>query len=358
MEKQKGFRTALIIAGLLFFMMIVGGRDGVAAPTADPDTTVAQCQQEACKSWKPACTGGPVPTGSELLVIRWLGNSNYEVSYRGQVILVDNFYNRGSRAPYVGFTPDQVKRADAIFVTHGHKDHMSDTAQVALQTNAPVYGHQTVIDTLLKQGVPAKQLNSFKGLETFTFDGFTVQMVHIYHNIGAKTLYRDAIKDYMKPTPAQLAEEAAIDAKGSNSPDITLQGLFAFLFTFDSGFTFLGAESAAHPQGWTDQLKTVVQKNNATFDVVAVPYQVGYAPLTDIQTKTWPFIQLTNPRLIIPLHHDVFPDFPMSPTEPLAQKIKEELPGSRFYSPLYREPLCFNVRARSSSPLLPLCADK
>ena len=358
MTKRSGSNTGFIIAVLLFFMMVAGRGSGAAAPAAEPDATTSLCRQEACRSWVPACTWGPVPTGSELLVIRWLGNSNYEVSYKGQVILVDNFYNRGSRAPYVGFTPDQVKRADAIFITHGHKDHMSDTAQVALQTNAPVYGHQTVIDTLLKQGVPAQQLHAFNGLETFKFDGFTVQMVHIYHNIGGKTLYRDAIKDYTKPTPAQLAEEAAIDSRGSNSPDITLKGLFAFLFTFDSGFTFLGAESAAHPQGWTDQLKTAVKKHNSTFDVVAVPYQVGYAPLTDIQTKTWPFIQLTNPRLIFPLHHDVFPDFPMSPTEPLAQKIKEELPGSRFYSPLYREPLCFNVRARSGSPLLPLCADK
>jgi L-ascorbate metabolism protein UlaG (beta-lactamase superfamily) len=316
---------------------------------------VAPCDQEACKSWKPACTGGPVPTDPDILVIRWLGNANYEVSFRRQVILIDNFYNRGSRAPAIGFTAEEVKTADAIFVTHGHKDHMSDTAQVARQTRAPVYGHQTVIDKLLTQGVAAEQMHAFRGLETYRFDGFTVQMIHVYHNIGAKTLYRDAINQYMPPTPEQLAEEAAINAKGSNSPDITLQGLFAFLLAFDSGFTFLGAESAAHPLGWTEQLKSVVKENGNRFDVAAVPYQVGYAPAKDIQVKTWPFIRLTNPRLILPLHHDTFPDFPMSPTEPLAQKIREELPGASFYSPLYREPLCFNVHAGRNSRLMPLC---
>jgi L-ascorbate metabolism protein UlaG (beta-lactamase superfamily) len=355
MGEKSYLRMGFLIVGALLFLATAGDVWAAAKKTAPSTKAPALCSQEACKSWIPACIGGPVPAGPDLAVIRWLGNSNYEVSHQGQVILVDNFYKRGSRAPFVGFTPDQVKRADAIFVTHGHKDHMSDTAQVALQTKAPVYGHQHVLDKLLTQNVPSEQLHAFTGLESFRFKGFKVQMVHIYHNIGAKTLYRDAINDFTKPTPAQLAEEKEINDRGSNWPGIVEEGLFAFLFTFDSGFTFLAGESAAHPKGWTDQILTVVKEHNHRFDVVGIPYQAGYAPLTDMPAKAWPFVQLTNPRLAIPLHHDVFPDFPMSPTEPLAQKIKEEKPATAFYSPLYREPLCFNVRTSRQGRLMPLC---
>jgi L-ascorbate metabolism protein UlaG (beta-lactamase superfamily) len=334
----------------LFALFLLLAFEGVRGQSTAP-----VCAQAACTSWIPACIGGPVPTDPNLLVIRWLGNANYEVAFRGQIILVDNFYNRGPRAPSVGFKADQVRKADAIFVTHGHKDHMSDTAQVAFQTHAPVYGHQTVMDKLSTQGVPSEQMHAFSGLERFKFNGFTVQMIHIYHNVPGKTAFRDAINQYQLPTAEQIAEEDAINAKGSNSPDITLKGLFAFLFTFDGGFTFLGAESAANPLGWTDQLKAIVQENKNHFDIVGVPYQVGYAPISDIAVKTWPFIQLTGPRLVLPLHHDPFPDFPMSPTEPLAQKIREEKPETGFYSPLYREPLCFDFRAGRPAKLSPLC---
>ena len=358
MAEKSYLKKGFFILGALLFLTTAGDASAAAKKTAPVKMKAGLCSQEACKSWTPACIGGPIATGPDLAVIRWLGNSNYEVSHQGQVILVDNFYKRGSRAPFVGFTPDQVKRADAIFVTHGHKDHMSDTAQVALQTKAPVYGHQHVIDKLLTQNVPAGQLHAFKGLELFKFKGFTVQMVHIYHNIGAKTLYRNAINDYTKPSPAQLAEEDEISSRGSNWPGIVEEGLFAFLFTFDSGFTFLAGESAAHPQGWTDQMLTVAKEHKNRFDVVGIPYQAGYAPLTDMLAKAWPMVQLTNPRLAIPLHHDVFPDFPMSPTEPLAQKIHDEKPATAFYSPLYREPLSFNVRASRQGTLMPLCTTR
>ena len=334
----------------LFALFLMFSLEGVPSQTSP-----AVCTQAACTSWMPACIGGPVPTDPDLLVIRWLGNANYEVAFRGQIVLVDNYYNRGPRAPSLGFTPDQVKKADAIFVTHGHKDHMSDTAQVALQTHAPVYGHQTVIEKLSTQGVPAEQMHAFSGLEKFKFNGFAVQMIHIYHNVPAKTAFRDAINQYLPRTAEQTAEEDAMNARGSNSPDIALKGLFAFLFTFDGGFTFLGAESAANPLGWTDQLQAIVQEHKNHFDIVGAPYQVGYAPISDIAKKTWPFIRLTGPRLVLPLHHDTFPDFPMSPTEPLAQRIREEKPEAGFYSPLYREPLCFNVGAGRSAKLSPLC---
>lgn len=50
----------------------------------------------------PACMGGPVLSDGDYVCLRWLGNCCWEINYRNQVVLLDNFYNRGKRAPETG----------------------------------------------------------------------------------------------------------------------------------------------------------------------------------------------------------------------------------------------------------------
>jgi hypothetical protein len=51
---------------------------------------------EACNSYKPAVTGGPMPSPeSDTVVIRWLGNANFEFAYKGKVYLFDAYFDRG-----------------------------------------------------------------------------------------------------------------------------------------------------------------------------------------------------------------------------------------------------------------------
>ena len=41
---------------------------------------------EACNSYKAAVTGGPMPPAeSDIVVIRWLGNANFEFAHKGKV---------------------------------------------------------------------------------------------------------------------------------------------------------------------------------------------------------------------------------------------------------------------------------
>jgi|SRR5215831_2327609 len=60
---------------------------------------------------------------------------------------------------------------------------------------------------------------------------------------------------------------------------------------------------------------------------------------------TLPIIELYHPRLYLPAHHDeiagTFIDIGL---EPLFMAIEEQLPGTSFLSPLYREPVCIDVR--------------
>src|SRR3954471_12616899 len=82
---------------------------------------------EACSSYKPAVTGGPMPPPeSDTVVIRWLGHAHFECAHKGKVYLFDAYFERTPRAHNVGFAVADVTKAEAIFVSHAHFDHISD----------------------------------------------------------------------------------------------------------------------------------------------------------------------------------------------------------------------------------------
>jgi len=61
----------------------------------------------ACRSLEPALTGGPMPPEG-VLAIRWLGTTNFELAYNGQVVLLDAYYDRVPRNRPIGFGPKDV----------------------------------------------------------------------------------------------------------------------------------------------------------------------------------------------------------------------------------------------------------
>src|SRR5262249_57308501 len=91
----------------------------------------AGADDDACRSLVPAAMGGPLLQDPGKIMVRWLSTSNYELVYRGQVFLLDAYFDRGPRNRPTGIVPGDVKRTDAIFIGHGHFDHMSDAAPIA-----------------------------------------------------------------------------------------------------------------------------------------------------------------------------------------------------------------------------------
>src|SRR6476659_8664494 len=66
--------------------------------------------------------------------IRVLGRAAFALEHDGKTILIDPFLTGNPKA---AATADEVA-ADAIFLTHGHADHIGDTVDIAKRTGAPV----------------------------------------------------------------------------------------------------------------------------------------------------------------------------------------------------------------------------
>jgi L-ascorbate metabolism protein UlaG (beta-lactamase superfamily) len=298
----------------------------------------------ACRARTPAAIGGPMPPEG-ILAIRWLGTTNFELAYGGEVVLLDAYYDRGPRNRPIGFGPRDVKRANEIFVGHAHFDHMADAASVGAQTGAAVVGAPTVTETAIALGLPAKQAVTVRGGEVLKYKGFTVEAILARHSTLAPEVldaFRKAITAASgAPTSEEAAAEAAIVKRGTFDPKVITEGTIAYLFTFDSGFRLIFRNSAGPI---TDAERAAVKRIGGKTDVAIVGYIGQYVARRQI-AATLPLIRLYNPRLYLPAHHDeIAGTFVDIGVEPLFMAIEEQLPGTSFLSPLYREPVCLDVR--------------
>ena len=296
---------------------------------------------EACSSQVAAVTGGPMPPSeSDIVVVRWLGNANFEFAYKGKVYLFDAYFDRTPRSHNIGVAAKDVKKAEGIFVSHAHFDHIADIGPVARQTGARVVGAPITIDTARKLGAPEQQLVVARGGESLKFGDATIEVALAQHSTIQAGLIGIYSSLYKNDSPAFTEEEtkelARVQALGTFDPKVITEGTLAFAFVLPSGFkaVLIGSSGPITPG-----VRALAEKLGPV-DVLIVAYQVHAVADTQI-SYTWPFIELFKPKLYLPAHHDAAP-----PTwidlglEPMFDKIRAEMPGTAFLAPLYRSPVC------------------
>ena len=343
-----------------FLLVVLSSAVAVTAGWAQaPAPTSALAREPACQSLTPAAVGGPMPKDPAVMVLRWLGTAAHELVYQDQVMLLDAYYERGPRLARVrplGFKREDVKRATAIFVGHGHFDHVGDAPFVAERTGARVFGGPPTAEWLRSVKLPERQIVAVKGGEVDEFKGLVVESILAHHSAGdpsgprvgtrpneaAALAVRAAVGAvWGEPTEAERKAEEEVWARGTFDPRISEEGTIAFLFSLANGFRVLYLDSAGPI---TEGERRVMQRIGRV-DVAIVAYQGR--PLVQEQVRvTMGLAQLFNPRVFIPTHHDeVVPGtFFFLPTEPLLMAIRDELPETRGIAPLYRTPICIDTK--------------
>jgi L-ascorbate metabolism protein UlaG (beta-lactamase superfamily) len=296
---------------------------------------------EACASYTAAVTGGPLPPpDSETVVIRWLGNANFEFAYKGKVYLFDTYFDRTPRSHMLGFAAADVKTATAIFVSHAHFDHISDIGQVSRQTGAPVVGAPLTAETAKKLGTPEQQIVVAKGGESLKFGDATVEVALAQHSTiqpGLIDIYASLYKNDSPPfTDEENKKFDEVRSRGTFDPKVITEGTLAYALTFPSGFkaVLIGSSGPITPG-----VRALAEKLGPV-DVAIVAYQVHAIADTQIE-YTWPIIALFKPKLFLSAHHDSAPPAWVDlGLEPLFDKIRADMPGTAFVAPLYRSPIC------------------
>src|SRR5438552_2184450 len=81
--------------------------------------------------------------------VRFLGHSAFALEHEGKTVLIDPFLTGNPKAAVAA---DDVA-ADAIFLTHGHSDHLGDAVAIAKRTGAPVVAIVELAGELAEEGI-------------------------------------------------------------------------------------------------------------------------------------------------------------------------------------------------------------
>ena len=111
----------------------------------------------------------------------WLGHSAFRFrTGDGVVIIVDPWLRENPLCPAAEHDQDRV---DAIFITHGHFDHMADAERLAKEHSAPVFAIHEIAVHLESLGV-AVVVGMNKGGTAAAPGGLTATMVDAVHSGG------------------------------------------------------------------------------------------------------------------------------------------------------------------------------
>jgi L-ascorbate metabolism protein UlaG (beta-lactamase superfamily) len=326
----------------------------LSAPAFAQSGYPALDQEPACQTLMPAAAGGPLPRNPDVIVLRFLGVSNYELAYRDTVVLLDAGIDKLAWWAPNNITPDEMtKRVNAILIGHAHGEHLWDAPFMAEKTGALVVGDPIAMRWIRGTGrVNDKKMSVVKGLggETFRFNGFTVEAVQGHHNIVPDDYMRkdraaaEAVGALQgKLTPEQQAHDrrlgGMVPLDAQEREKLVTEGTIAYFFTFDNGFKAFYTDSA----GPTTEAEKKIMQGKTGIDLGIIPYYGGELAIP----ITMEYIRLFKPAVMLPTHHDGHRnrmlDMPMGP---LNLAIRDELPKSKAIAPLLRTPVCINTATK------------
>lgn len=327
-----------IASGLLLCVV------ATASAQTRPPAYTFETADPACQVAKLVSTGGPMPSSPQTLALRWAGYANYELVYNGQVVLLDAAFDRGSIFAPLGFTVPDVTRADAILIGHGHGDHMSDAAAVAIRTKAIVVGAPVTTEKLRTQSVNASQIRTVtgRGGEVVELRGIKIEPILGRHSVRQTEItgpFEKVLEAVSKPlTPEQVAEQRTINQRGVNDPRLAAEGTITYLITLDNGFTVLFRDTA----GDITDFERAAMKRVGRVDVAIVASANTYVN-TLAAEKALEYARTYRPGVFMPAHHDAPYNDLWRSTEPMFQMMKDDNPNLITISKGYREPVCFRT---------------
>src|SRR5690606_24025525 len=131
-------------------------------------------------------------SGAQAFELQWFGQAAFKITTPGgKVILIDPYISNNPTTPDEHKDLAALGAVDLILVTHGHGDHVGDTAEIARMTGAKVAVNAGLGQTLAALGiVPMEQLVRYNKSGTITpLEGIKVTMVRAEHS--SEFVYKD-----------------------------------------------------------------------------------------------------------------------------------------------------------------------
>jgi len=115
--------------------------------------------------------------------LTWLGHAAFRIDTPGgKHIYVDPFLHGNPTCPEAEQEPERV---DAIFLTHGHDDHVGDTVALAQKFECPVYAQVELRGWLSTQGLSENMAEAYNKGGTVEWEGIKATLTNAHHSSSA-----------------------------------------------------------------------------------------------------------------------------------------------------------------------------
>jgi len=256
-----------------------------------------------------------------MLELTWYGNASVKAKLPEGSIVFDPFISRN--ADHAKLEPEELADAKAVFVTHGHFDHVADLGLFASKLGIPVYAPAEVTASLRKNKDFAQgQLRPIHPGESLSVGGASVMVYaanHIHFDLAlvASTMRRALLPRNLRSLAAMIRLHAAFP----------MGRCVAYLLEAD-GKRLLHFGSLA-----LDPAESYPQ----ALDVLSLPFQ-GSSYLDHYALDA---VRRLQPRNVY-LHHfdDAFPPLSQDvPLDAMRHGMERDFPDRPLLIPEYRKAL-------------------
>jgi L-ascorbate metabolism protein UlaG (beta-lactamase superfamily) len=269
---------------------------------------------------RPAAADKPV--GPDELAIRWLGTAGFAIRTATTTVLIDPYFSRpplwqlltSPIAPDLPTIRRYVGKTDAVFIGHGHFDHLLDAPTICKLTGARLYGSIDSLRLARAEGVPWGQLTRMRGGETIRVGDLEIVPVRSLHSeVATQWIAQESMPAVIKP-PLGFLKYGAGQA---------------------FGFWIRWRGRTLYHCGSAQIVESELQGRQAEVLMVCL---AGWKSSTDL----WGRIQRSlHPQAVIPIHYDNFfrpltaplQDVMFANRPEALAKIREAMPTARIVQP-------------------------
>jgi len=213
--------------------------------------------------------------------VLWLGHASFRItSPGGKVIVIDPWLQTNPKTPAQFKNLAALGKVDALLVTHGHPDHVTDAPALAKMHNVRVYTSSTLLRTLAEVGVLPPELGgpmNKSGTVTPLGPDIKITMVKAEHSA-----------EYVWRNPATGKDEIRYGGEPGG-----------FIIELENGFKIYHMGDT----GLFGDMKFIGEFYKP--DLVLVP--IGGTLTINAQLAAYALREMIKPRFAIPMHYGTLP---------------------------------------------------
>lgn len=266
--------------------------------------------------------------------LTWYGTANYILTLDGTRLHFDPFFYRNERSfPKLETTKEEIKDIDAIFISHGHFDHITEAGWLAEKFSVPVYCSETAKNNIMQWASGELFENQQHTLSNSTIDNIKAcnyfDQITITPNISVELIKSEHVKFDIPTILSRLLSWKFLKQIRSMAH---LGRVFAMGKVFGFYIKFLDKSIVAFGSLWHEYEDILNKYQNC--DIFIAP--LAGNSKRNIAKKAGKMIEILKPKYIIPVHWDDFypPISRLENLNPFFRLVKKNYPQSEVIMPI------------------------